>query len=93
MLDVFPHVFLIDSERYDNTLIFGTFAAASVEDFMSNSAALDQLGNQAIIATSAMTYGNIRMAEGSVEPYTDDRAPVEWLIDQMIVDAAREEDR
>ncbi len=93
MLDVFPHVFLIDSERYDNTLIVGTSAVSSIEDFVSNAMALDQAKNQAIIAAAAMTYGNIRVAEGSVEPYTDDRAPVEWLIDQMIVDAAREEDR
>ncbi|MGE3798757.1 MAG: spermidine synthase [Thermomicrobiales bacterium] len=92
MLDVFPHVFLVDTREYDNTLIFGTFAEASVDDFWSNALALDPAGNQAIIASGAMTYGNIRVAEQTIEPYTDDHAPVEWLIDRMIVDAAREED-
>jgi hypothetical protein len=24
------------------------------------------------------------------EPWTDDRAPVEWIVDRMIVDVARE---
>lgn len=93
MLAVFPHVYLIDTDTFDNTLIFGTFAESSIEVFQANSAQLDQAGNQAIIAAAAMTYGNIRLAESTIEPYTDDRAPVEWLIDQMIVDAAREEDR
>ncbi|MBX3069741.1 MAG: fused MFS/spermidine synthase [Thermomicrobiales bacterium] len=92
MLDVFPHVFLIDTMNYDNTLIIGTFAPASVDAFLANAGGLESGSTQAIIAEAAMTYGNIRVAEPTIEPYTDDRAPVEWLIDQMIVDAAREEE-
>ncbi len=92
MLAVFPHVFLVDTANYENTLIFGTFADASVTNFLENAAELDPTENQAIIAGSAMTSGNIRQAEARVDSYTDDRAPVEWLIDRMIVDAAREED-
>lgn len=92
MLSVFPHVFLIDSMNYDNTLIVGTFAESSIDAFLANAQALSPGSTQAIIAEAAMTYGNIRVAEPTIEPYTDDHAPVEWLIDQMIVDAAREED-
>jgi predicted membrane-bound spermidine synthase len=92
MLDVFPHVFLIDTMNYDNTLIVGTFAPSSVDAFLANAGGLESGSTQAIIAEAAMTYGNIRLAEPTIEPYTDDRAPVEWLIDQMIVDAAREEE-
>ena len=33
----------------------------------------------------------LRMNEAREEPYTDDRAPVETLIDQMIFDEARKE--
>jgi len=92
MLDVFPHVYLIDTMNYDNTLIVGTFVPSSVDAFVANAGALELASTQAIIAEAAMTYGNIRVAEPTIAPYTDDRAPVEWLIDQMIVDAAREEE-
>ena len=47
--------------------------------------------NQQIVAAEVFADGNLRMNTATERPYTDDRAPVETLIDRMIFDAAREE--
>ena len=47
--------------------------------------------NQQIVAARVFTGGNLRMNAAHQRAYTDDRAPVETLIDRMIFDAAREE--
>jgi predicted membrane-bound spermidine synthase len=91
MLSVFPHVYLIDTERYENTLIYGTFALSSIDQFVQNAASLNPTTISGTIARSASATGNVRAAEVSTDAYTDDLAPVEWLVDRMIVDAAREE--
>jgi hypothetical protein len=55
-------------------------------------ASLDQSSISGTIAQRAIATGNVRVARASVEAYTDDLAPVEWLVDRMIVDAARDEE-
>jgi hypothetical protein len=42
------------------------------------------------VAEWSLTSGNIRAIEPGGLVFTDDRAPVELVIDQMILDAARE---
>jgi predicted membrane-bound spermidine synthase len=91
MLTVFPHVYLIDTDSYENTLIYGTFAPSSIDRFLDSAASLDRSSINGTIAERAIATGNIRVAQASVEAYTDDLAPVEWLVDRMIVDAARDE--
>jgi spermidine synthase len=93
MLSVFPHVFLVDADRYDNTLIFGTHAPASVETLKSYAVELDPASISGSIVSTAVALGNPRPAVATNEPYSDDHAPVEWLIDRMIVDVARGRDR
>jgi hypothetical protein len=47
--------------------------------------------NQDVVADDVIADGNLRLNTSDEEPFTDDRAPVESLIDRMIFDAAREE--
>jgi hypothetical protein len=91
MLSVFPYVYLVDTDHYENTLIYGTFAPSSVDAFVTNAPSLDPASTSGRIASSALATGNVRVAHASTEAYTDDLAPVEWLVDRMIVDAARDE--
>ena len=42
------------------------------------------------VAAWSLASGNIRAIEPGGLVFTDDRAPVELVIDQMILDAARE---
>ncbi len=43
------------------------------------------------VAAEVIAGGDLRLNTADEQPYTDDRAPVETLIDRMIFDAAREE--
>ncbi len=85
MGESFPTV-LRDPIEETNTLLIGTEAPASAagieraaEDFPPELAALAR--NQALLLAPALEGGDV---------YTDDKAPVEWLIDKSILDYAGE---
>jgi predicted membrane-bound spermidine synthase len=85
---VFPDVYIIDTARFTNSIIIGTNANTSLADFAANT---QQLSNPLLqsVADESLTYGNIRQERGSHVYFTDDRAPVEQLIDQIIINAIR----
>ncbi len=86
MRSVFPSVFIIDSQRYANSLVIATNQPASIGNFITNSAYLKSPLLQSV-AQASIQFGNIREEQNSHVYFTDDRAPVEQLIDQMILDA------
>ena len=93
MRDVFPHVVAIDVDRYTNTILVGSQSPLSADALIQNVERLPEASPVREVAGWSLTSGNIRampsqMPGGSV--FTDDRAPVEHVIDQMIFDAARE---
>ena len=94
MRDVFPHVVAIDVARYTNTILIGSDAPLSADALKANVERLPDSSPVREVARWSLTSGNIRsmpaatMSGGLV--FTDDRAPVELVIDQMIFDAARE---
>ncbi len=90
MMASFDHVFLVDVGAYENTMIFATNAPASLAAFEAATADLDPASTQGIIAGNALASGNPRLATATIAPYTDDHAPIEMLVDRMILDAARE---
>lgn len=80
MAEVFPTV-LRDPVTESNTLLLGTAGNASAARLRRNLELLpDELRNQAAIEAVRITP---RLPGGEV--YTDDRAPVEWLIDKSII--------
>lgn len=89
MRAVFPHVYEIDVKGYDNTMVIGTGDAASLDNFRRNAAALPSSSILRAVAERSLTGGNMREIQPGGRVFTDDLAPVEWVIDQMIVDAAR----
>jgi hypothetical protein len=94
MRDVFPHVVAIDVDRYTNTILVGSQTPLSADALIENVERLPEGSPVREVASWSLASGNIRsmptatMPGGSV--FTDDRAPVERVIDQMIFDAARE---
>jgi hypothetical protein len=80
MAEVFPNV-LRDPIEDTNTLLLGTEGPASAETLRDGIDALPK-GLRHLAAEQAALIGP-RLAGGSV--YTDDRAPVEWLIDRSIL--------
>jgi spermidine synthase len=83
MRTVFPNVYIIDSTRFANSLVIGTNASTSLDNFLTNT---EQLSNPLLqsVAHDSIIYGNIREERRAAVYFTDDRAPVEQLIDSII---------
>ncbi len=80
---VFPNVYIIDTASFENSVIIGTNAHTSLGNFKLNTA---ELSNPylAQVAFNSSAYGKMREEHKSTVWFTDDRAPVEQLIDQII---------
>ncbi|GAC1367471.1 MAG: hypothetical protein NVSMB38_46200 [Ktedonobacteraceae bacterium] len=86
MHTVFSNVYIIDTERFSNSIIIGTNASTNLANFSINTSNLMNplLHN---VAASSIVYGNIREEQKASAYFSDDKAPVEQLIDQIIFDA------
>ncbi len=88
MRAAFSNVYIIDTGRFENSLVIGTNASTSLGNFFTNTA---KLTNPLLksVASASIAYGHIREEKTSNVYFTDDRAPVEQLIDQIIFDAVQ----
>lgn len=86
MAQVYPNVYVIDVPTMANSMIVGTNQPSKLENFAENAAAVDQPILKQIFAAS-LQKGNIREVKPnpSILVFTDDRAPVEEVIDQIIL--------
>jgi spermidine synthase len=89
MRSVFPYVVAIDVARYTNTILVGSDAPLSAEALANNAEQLPDSSPAREVAAWSLESGNLRSISTGGPVYTDDRAPVELLIDEMIFDAAR----
>jgi predicted membrane-bound spermidine synthase len=92
MRTVFTSTLLIDVDRYDNTMIYASNDAVSVDAFRRNLQTQPATQFTRDVAAWAVEHGNIRQATDQGTVLTDDRAPVEWIIDQIIFHEAVRED-
>jgi len=84
MAAVFPSVFLIDVPGENNTLIYGTSAPTSMADVLHNlGLAKHPLVQQ--VAAAAVQAGNLRVSHYRGQVFTDNLAPVDSLIDAIIL--------
>ena len=90
MRDVFPYVMAVDVARYTNTMLIGSETPLSAASLARNLDRLPETSPAREVASWAVQSGNIRPIDPGGFVFTDDRAPVELVIDQMILDAARE---
>lgn len=84
MASVFPNVFMIDTQKNANTLIYGTKAPTTEEAFTRNAGRVKNFDLRTVVGW-AFTTGNFRAYKPSGTAFTDDLAPLERVIDQMIV--------
>lgn len=92
MNTVYPDVFAIDVAGYTNTILVGTKKATTVGQFTR---ALHDVPSESIIRSAgniAVSSGNIRRIDPRGVAFTDDHAPVERVVDQIIFNAARQGD-
>jgi spermidine synthase len=88
MRSVFAHVYVIDVEGYTNSIVIGTNSPSSIANIATNAARFPADSPARTVAGWSEKDGRMReIAPGGVV-YTDDHAPVEWLVDEIIVDAA-----
>jgi spermidine synthase len=83
MAAVYPSVFLVDVPEFANTLVYGSTQPTTLADVEHNLALISEpLAKH--VASSAMGEGKLRVSEYHSQVYTDDLAPVERLIDEII---------
>jgi len=84
MKTVFPNVYIIDSSRFSNSLVIATNAHTSLNNFRSNAETLTNPFLQNV-AQASLNSGNMREERQAKVYFTDDRAPIEQLIDLVIL--------
>ena len=86
MLQVFPNVYVIDTPSRSNSMVIGTKSPTRIENFAENAARVTDPVLKQVFA-AALDRGNIREVKPNPEVivFTDDRAPVEEVINQMIL--------
>jgi precorrin-6B methylase 2 len=82
MRQVFPSVYLIDHPNNANTLIVATNQPTQLEQIKVNLSRLDDPNLRVVAAQSLST---LRVATQTEPIFTDDHAPVENLINQIIL--------
>ena len=84
MRAVYPSVYLVDVPDYTNTLVYASTEKTEPEDVRHN-LALTREPLVREVAASAEGEGKLRASGYHGQVYTDDLAPVERLIDQIIL--------
>jgi spermidine synthase len=86
---VFPNVFVIESNRrFTNSVIYATSSAATVDQFVARAQAETNSKLKPIVEEALLT-GDIRRIAPNGIVFTDDLAPVERLIDDIILSYIR----
>ena len=88
---VFPNVYLVDVGRFSNTMVIATKQPSDLANYATNIAQLPQGSPLRQIGDLSIQTGNIRPWTGGGLVFSDNRAPVELVIDRLIIDAARNE--
>jgi spermidine synthase len=83
MAAVYPTVFLVDVPQFSNTLIYGTTEPVSLTDVEHNLSLVHEPVAQDV-AQNVLTSGSLRVSPYHGQVFTDDLAPVERLIDDII---------
>ncbi len=84
---VFPSVHIMDVPGTLNTMIFATKQPTRPEDFAANLVALAQEPGIHPLLLGAMqtTFVSLRPAYETTQVFTDDRSPIEWIVNDMVI--------
>ena len=88
--DVFPYVLAVDVGRYNNTMLIASDSPLATSALTEHVEALSADSPVREVGRWIAESGNVREIEPGGLVFTDDHAPVELVIDTMILDAARE---
>jgi spermidine synthase len=87
MATVFPSIYTVDIPGSLNTMIFATKQETVPENFAANLVALSQDPNihPLLISTMQVTFANIKSDYEATTVFTDDHAPIEWIVNDMVI--------
>jgi spermidine synthase len=88
--DVFPYVLAVDVGRYNNTMLIASDSPLTVSALSEHVKTLPADSPVREVSRWIEESGNAREIQPGGLVFTDDHAPVELVIDTMILDAARE---
>jgi len=83
MASVYPSVFLVDVPSFANTMVYGSTEPTTIADVEHNLGLISEPLAQTV-AHSAIEAGALRVSPYHDQVFTDDLAPVERLIDEII---------
>ncbi|GAB4537840.1 MAG: fused MFS/spermidine synthase [Anaerolineales bacterium] len=83
----FSSIHIMDIPGTLNTILFATKQPTRAEDFAANVIALaeDPAVHRLLVNTMALTYVNLQGGYEKTTVYTDDLAPIEWIVNDMAV--------
>lgn len=84
---VFPSIHIMDIPGTLNTMIFATKQPTVRENFSANLVALASDPNTypLLIASMSSTFANFKDGYQTTTVFTDDLAPIEWIVNDMVV--------
>ncbi|NWF63565.1 MAG: fused MFS/spermidine synthase [Chloroflexi bacterium] len=87
MAQIFPTIHIMDIPGTLNTMIFATKQSTTREAFLNNLTrfAGDQNLNPLLVTTMSSTYANLKPGYETTTVFTDDLAPIEWIVNDMVV--------
>ncbi len=88
ILDVFPTIHVMDLPYSFNSIIFASVQPTQQSNFIENVQAIqsDPTLNPLLLQTMTVTLQNFHEPPGKTVVFTDDKAPIEWLTNSMIID-------
>lgn len=87
MAQIFPSIHIMDIPGTLNTMIFATKQPTTPENFANNMVriAQDKSLDPVLVTTMASTYTNLQPGYTTTTVFTDDLAPIEWIVNNMVV--------
>ncbi|HXQ37217.1 MAG TPA: hypothetical protein VN843_24620, partial [Anaerolineales bacterium] len=84
---IFPSIYTVDIPGSLNTMIFATKQQTKPEDFAANLVALSQdtSVHPLLISTMQLTFTNLKSGYETTQVFTDDHAPIEWIVNDMVI--------
>lgn len=87
MAQIFPSIHIMDIPGTLNTMIFATRQPTTSEAFLNNTIRLaeDKSLNPLLVTTMSSAYTNLKPGYTTTTVFTDDLAPIEWIVNDMVV--------
>jgi spermidine synthase len=84
---VFPSVYVMDVPGTYNSIIYATVQTTDAEYLEENLALLLETGStdSTLISAMRIALANLRQLPENGQVFTDDKAPIEWITNQMVL--------